>query len=247
MSRAWRSMRMPAVLTALLVAASVSACSHTAVRFADRPPVTTVNDDADIPEPAETKFYRYSHHLNNFGDRQLRLRLDPVPAVPAEDVNSMGEVPNSSWLHNRVSDVTPEQVARGAGSDDPGPEAFFPWKVTGMKVGGANCRYIRPRETVHANLLGLTWEVSLCLLNNVRSTDVYVFSSMLKVVEMSASHAVISVLDGRRSIDGSTWFRGDAKDGAAQAGSICPVVVSLSRTLPAPILSSAGALSTDPR
>ena len=142
MSRAWRSMRLPAALTALLVTALVSACSHPAVRFADRPPVTTVNDDADIPQPAETEFYRYSHHLNNFGDRQLRLRLDPVPAVPAADVNSMGEVPNSSWFHNRVSEVTPEQLARGAGGDDPGPESFFPWKVTGMKVGGANPGFV---------------------------------------------------------------------------------------------------------
>ena len=32
-----------------------------------------------------------------------------------------------------------------------------------------------------------------------------------------------------------------------KAGSICPVVVSLSPTLPAPVLSSAGTLSTDPR
>lgn len=142
MNRAWRLMRLPAAPAALLVAASMSACSSPAVRFADRPPVTTVNDNADIPEPAETEFYRYSHHLNNFGDRQLRLRLDPVPPVPAEDVNSVGEVPNSSWFHNRISEVTPGQVAHGAGGDDPGPESFLPWKVTGMKVGGANPGFV---------------------------------------------------------------------------------------------------------
>ena len=142
MNGAWRPIWLPAALAALLAAVSMSACSSPAIRFADRPPVTTVNDNADIPEPAETEFYRYSHHLNNLGDRQLRLRLDPVPPVPAEDVNSVGEVPNSSWFHNRVSDVTPEKVANGAGIGDPGPESFLPWKVTGMKVGGANPGFV---------------------------------------------------------------------------------------------------------
>jgi hypothetical protein len=142
MNGTWRLLRLPAALCALLVATLLSACSHPGVRFADRPPVTAVADDTDIPEPAETEFYRYSHHLNNFGDRQLRLRLDPLPAEPAQDVNSMGEVPNSSWFHNRVSGVTPEQVAAGAGENDPGPESFFPWTVTGMKVGGANPGFV---------------------------------------------------------------------------------------------------------
>lgn len=122
------------LLTSLGVLAS---CSPPPARFLDGTPIREVNDTANIPEPKETEFYRFSHHFDNLGPRQIRLGLDPVHAPPAQDVNRFGEVPTSSWYENR-GELTPAQVGAGPGGDDPGPESFRPWKVTGMKSGGRN-------------------------------------------------------------------------------------------------------------
>jgi hypothetical protein len=121
---------------------AATACSGPAPRFTDGPVVTEVDDTRDIPEPRELEFWRFSHHVDNFFDRQLTLGLDPVPAGPAQDVNRAGQVVNSSWYQNRTATLTPEQVAQGPGGDDPGPEAFRPWTITGMKVGGRNPGFV---------------------------------------------------------------------------------------------------------
>ena len=102
------------------------------------PPVTEMRDDADIPQPQPTPFLRLSHHLDNFGKRQARLRLDPLPPPPALDVNSVGEVPNSTWFTNRAATVTPHEVRLGAGGDRPSPEDLKPWTIVAAKVGGLN-------------------------------------------------------------------------------------------------------------
>lgn len=106
--------------------------------FMDGPLIVRVDDTAGIPVPEETEFHRLSHHVYDFYLRQARLGLDPTPAPPALDVNRFGRVPDSSWYENRTSRLTPEQVGQGPGGDDPGPEAFLPWEVTGLKVGGRN-------------------------------------------------------------------------------------------------------------
>ena len=113
-------------------------CASQAVRFSDGPVVVRVADDSDIGEVAEREWWRQRHQMINFGRRQMRLRLDPVPAGPANDVNRLGDVPSSSWFENRIVDLTPEQVARGAGGDDRGPEPYKPWTIKGVKVGGRN-------------------------------------------------------------------------------------------------------------
>jgi len=111
---------------------------HVAPIFTDGPSVAVIDDTAGIPMPAEQDFHRLSHHLDNFYLRQARLGLDPTPAEPALDVNRFGRVPDSSWYANRTASLTPEQVGQGPGGDDLGPEAFLPWEVTGLKVGGRN-------------------------------------------------------------------------------------------------------------
>ena len=106
--------------------------------FTDGPAVARVDDTAAIPRPAETEFLRLSHMVDNFYIRQSKLALDPSPAPAALDVNRFGRVPDSSWYETRLPGLTPEQVAQGPGGEDPGPEAFLPWEVTGLKVGGRN-------------------------------------------------------------------------------------------------------------
>lgn len=122
---------------ALLLVLALASCAPAPTRFVDGPPIREVDDTANTPEPSEKEFYRLSHHFENFGPRQIRLGLDPVHAPPARDVNRFGEVPNSSWYEDR-GDLTPDQVAAGAGLEEPGPESFRPWKITGMKSGGRN-------------------------------------------------------------------------------------------------------------
>jgi len=112
------------------------------VRFQDGPVIQQVHDNRDIPEPAEREFYRYIHIYRNFFPKQMRLGLDPVPPKPAADVNRLGEVPNSSWFENRVSQLTPAQVAQGPGGADPGPEPYLPWTVLSWKSGGRNPGFI---------------------------------------------------------------------------------------------------------
>jgi len=122
--------------------ATLNSCARPAMKFTGEPTVRVIADDRSIPEPAEIEFRRLRHHANNFFVRQARLRLDPVEAGPARDVNNMGEVPNSSWYENRAAHLSPEDVARGAGADEPGPEAFTPWFITGLKAGGRNPGFV---------------------------------------------------------------------------------------------------------
>jgi hypothetical protein len=104
--------------------------------------VSRIDDMRDIPEPTEHEFWRMAHHVDNFTVEQTRQRLNPVPAGPALDVNRLGEVPDSSWYVNRIGSLTPTDVAQGPGGADPGPEAFLPWEITGVKSGGRNPGFI---------------------------------------------------------------------------------------------------------
>jgi hypothetical protein len=132
-----RRMASASLLAAALGAALIG-CAPRTVPVAAGPPIVEMRDDADIPRPRPTAFLRTSHHLDNFGKRQARLRLDPLPPPPALDVNAAGEVPNSTWFTNRAATVTPAEVARGAGGDAPHPERCKPWTIVAAKVGGLN-------------------------------------------------------------------------------------------------------------
>ncbi len=162
--------RRIARLPVLLLAVALAGCAVTPppARFLPGPVVSVVVDTLPIPMPAELEFHRTTHHIENFALRQARLHLDSRPSWPALDVNRLGEVPASSWYRPRLPDLTPEAVYRGAGGDDPGPEAFFPWRITGMKRGGRNpgfvfedargvryiCKFDKPGEPVVATAAG---------------------------------------------------------------------------------------------
>jgi len=125
---------------AALVAAMVAtACGGVEgagrLRFVNRPPVALVNDRRPIREP----------HFDQPGLVQYYFRTSvAAPATgalrvkrhrPARDVNSLGQVPDSTWFVNRAARVTPDDVRRGPG--DGRPDASGPWRVDGIKVGGA--------------------------------------------------------------------------------------------------------------
>jgi hypothetical protein len=60
------------------------------------------------------------------------------------NVNSLEEVPNSSWYTNRmaIGRMTRQEVEQGPSVKDGSPEFGFPWKVTGVGMSGAY-RYLR--------------------------------------------------------------------------------------------------------
>lgn len=135
-------MRRRSHLLAVGLVLLAAGCATRPPVFTDGPVVTAVDDTRDMPRPVESEFWRLSHHIENFVVDQARLRLDPVPAGPARDVNRLGEVPDSSWYANRLHRLTPAEVGQGQGGDDPGPEAFLPWEITGVKSGGRNPGFV---------------------------------------------------------------------------------------------------------
>ncbi len=58
---------------------------------------------------------------------------------PAANINSLGEVPNSTWFTNRIGlfPMSPQAAARGP-LTGPGPDATSPWTVVGAKTEGVS-------------------------------------------------------------------------------------------------------------
>jgi hypothetical protein len=129
---------MRAVAIASLVA--LGACGGAAIRgpgplrFRNEPPVTVVNDRVPIPAPKEDELGLVEYYFREDVLRPARrvLRIDAT--LPAANVNSLGQVPDSAWFTNRRP--TPDEVRRGPAGGE--PDRSGPWKVVGVKVGGAS-------------------------------------------------------------------------------------------------------------
>ena len=111
------------------------------VRFANRPPVAAVDDRRDVPTPPEKtdpeeNQYGFRVSFEDPVDRALEVRRH----MRALGVNSIDEVPDSTWFTNRRG-LTPEQVAHGPVAIE-SPELHTPWKVVSGKFGGASPGFI---------------------------------------------------------------------------------------------------------
>jgi hypothetical protein len=132
---------MRALVLVLLVACGSSSKIGT-VRFANQPPVWRVDDRRDVPKPpAKREFYRYAYHFDTFYQRTIRgleLRGDRRALA----VNSLDEVPDSTWFTNRLGarEVSPDEIRRGPGPSS--PEDHKPWTVVKMKSGGTQVGFI---------------------------------------------------------------------------------------------------------
>lgn len=125
---------------ALAALAALAACGGGAdgvgrLRFVNRPPVTLVNDRKPIRPPRFVQpglvQYYFRTSVAAPATDALRVRAHHL----ARDVNSLGQVPDSTWFVNRAARVTPDEVRRGPG--DGRPDDSRPWRVDGVKVGGA--------------------------------------------------------------------------------------------------------------
>lgn len=82
----------------LCLVAVVSGCSYRPARFADRPAVTEVADDAPIPQPRRRELHWDWYLSDVYLRRALLHTLDPKRPEDAGDVNALDEVPRSSWF-----------------------------------------------------------------------------------------------------------------------------------------------------
>ena len=131
-----------------LVFVLVVACSDPAAlphaRFANAPPVLVVNDRMDVPKlPSTYKFIEDPAWVDAMVIRSVARPLELPRARRALAVNSLDEVPDSTWFTNRIGthDLTPQQVLDGPTTID-SPEAHTPWTILSTKSGGTSIGFI---------------------------------------------------------------------------------------------------------
>lgn len=122
---------------AILPAQSLEQSAPDARRFYADDPLRRDDDMRNIPPPAEHDLSKsYEFVANTFGDTARSFG-------PALNVNTLGEVPDSSWFTNRLGqqEMTIDEILRGPNQVD-GPAAG-PWQVTGRPDSG-----ITPKFTI---------------------------------------------------------------------------------------------------
>ncbi len=95
-------------------------------------PLTEDYDNLPIPPPAEIELSQYYDFIEN-------TFFDPGGggSIPSQNINTLGEVLNSSWFTNRhgIRRLTPTELARGP-MTGPGPDLESPWIVVRGKSEG---------------------------------------------------------------------------------------------------------------
>lgn len=103
-----------------------------AQKFLPDDPLWQDPDQLPIPRPQRIELSQIADLLvSTF----LRRPEGEIP--PAENVNTLGEVPDSSWFTNRMS-VRPlslEELVRGPNRSE-GPDLSQPWKIVAVKAEG---------------------------------------------------------------------------------------------------------------
>jgi len=103
-------------------------------KFRSDDPLGVDPDQLPTPQPQEVELSQTVDALQN----TFALRPDKdVPIPSAENVNTLGEVPDSSWFTNRMSRrvMTIEELVRGPNQLD-GPDRSEPWVIIDLKTEG---------------------------------------------------------------------------------------------------------------
>ena len=119
-------------LTAVLPFAAARPAA--AQRFHASDPAWKDADDLHVPgRPSEMDWAGTWDALTN----TFRAKPQKGRIPPAQGVNSLGEVPDSSWFQNRIGvhPMSAEDVRRGPNRDD-GPDTTGPWTVIRGKSSG---------------------------------------------------------------------------------------------------------------
>ena len=126
------------LLLAVVTTASCSQASIPPVRFANAKPVRVVNDRSDVDKPPARRGYLNAlYHFNGSFRRRVTRLMDLPPERRARGVNSLDEVPDSTWFTNRIGirELTPDEVRTGPIAIE-SPQAHTPWTVTRSKLEG---------------------------------------------------------------------------------------------------------------
>jgi len=119
-------------LPPLLVLACALPAGGAAPKFLPDDPVAVDNDRLPMPKPARVEI------STAFDVVERTFRGRPDGNIPrAVNVNTLGEVPDSSWFTNRMGArvMTVEELRRGALRGE-GPDLTRPWTVIRGKSGG---------------------------------------------------------------------------------------------------------------
>src|SRR5688500_6815292 len=95
-------MRGAKIIIAVLAGCASSSSGVKCVRFANAPPVRAVNDRVDAPPPAPREFVRFLYHYDGSFHRPITRAMELQADPRALGVNSMDEVPDSTWFTNRI-------------------------------------------------------------------------------------------------------------------------------------------------
>ncbi len=119
----------------------LSGCSPAGYRFADRPPVTRLDDRRPVPVPQATEYQGRRYAFEVLVHRPAVEGLKSTPSLPAMDVNALDEVPASSWFTPRLGyrRISPGELL--AGPRKVGPPQL-PLRVVKAKSGGNNPGFI---------------------------------------------------------------------------------------------------------
>jgi len=119
-------------------------CASTsqAQKFLPDDPIWVDDDRLAIEEPDEMELANVYDFLEN----TFNVGTPPKGTVPrATNVNTLGEIPDSSWFENRIGRraMSIEELVRGPNTTG-GPDTTKPWTIIRGKSGG-----ITPGFTVH--------------------------------------------------------------------------------------------------
>ena len=125
---------MRTTITAVITVLSLTLTPVAQARkFYPDDPLLVDNDRLDVPEePAEIAlsdmFDRFGHIMTDLGD---------ATRGEAQNVNTLDEVPDSSWFTNRhgVRRMSRDALVRGPDTIE-GPDMSAPWRVFRSKIGG---------------------------------------------------------------------------------------------------------------
>lgn len=160
---------------ALLVDVSAQTPPHAIrpiARFYPDDPLWVDDDMRTIPPPADHELSKsYEFIVNTFSDTA-------ASAGPALNVNTLGEVPDSSWFTNRLGrqDMSLDDVVRGP-NEDAGPAPGV-WEVTGRPDAG-----ITPKFTIR-DARGRTFLIKLDPASNPE------LASSVEIIGTKILHAI---------------------------------------------------------
>jgi hypothetical protein len=128
----------------LVMLAACAASPIPAARFANAPPVQRVDDRQDVPQKPEKRPYTQKlSFVDGHVYEPMRRVLSLEQSQRALGINSIDEVPDSTWFTNRIGarTITPDEI-RAAPGGVGSPERFTPWTIHSTKVGGMSVGFI---------------------------------------------------------------------------------------------------------